>query len=77
MSENNPTEAKADNPTTEQQAVIAEVGNWIKADVIACVIAEELVDRGLNVTFENCKKVWLRVLENLSAQVSYAITDDF
>jgi len=68
-------QTKQDNPSKEQEAIISQVAEWIDTDVIAGVIAEELVDRALPVTLENRQKVWLRVLEDLHQQVSYSITD--
>lgn len=67
---------KADNPTTEQQAVINEIAAWIDTQVIAAVIAEELVDHGLPVTLDLCRKVWLRVLEDLHHTVECSIPRD-
>ena len=64
---------KEDDPTPEQQAVIDQVAGWIDTDVIAMVIAEELVDNDEQVTLLNCQKVWLDVLEDIHSVIASSI----
>lgn len=64
---------KEDMPTTDQQSIIDQVADWIDRYVIAETIAEELIDQGHPITFENAKKVWLDVLENLHAHLEVAV----
>lgn len=64
---------KGDEPTAAQQRAIDEVGAWIDGDVIAGVIAEEMVDEGVEVTSAKMMDVWLKVLETLHVEVEATV----
>ena len=72
---NNPTYPDGDayDPcyASVEEAVIDEIANWIDTQVIAQMIVEHLGCEGEEVTVENCKQTWYRVLEHIGGNIGF------
>lgn len=64
---------KGNEPTTDQQTVIKELGEWIDGEAIASAIAEEMVDLGFEPTVADGMTIWLDCLENLHTLIDSAM----
>ena len=59
--------------TTVKTSPLAELADWIDADVIAHAILEELEEEAIPPTLENGQKVWLDALEELHHLIAASI----
>ena len=50
-------------------AIEVALGSWIDTNVIAECIIESAVEKGIDLTVDQAKQVWLRILERLHAIV--------